>query len=111
MCYGCIKPRICILLKEDGKVATGTPDIYDGEVSIEIGWCKSCSKCKRCRQENRKPPNLISHRIYWTVGCPSSAVGEITLCNDVCDDHYSIEKDCPCSRTVRNLRSNKYTYL
>ncbi len=111
MCFGCIKPRICILLDDNGKPVTSTIDTYKGEVTEEIGWCEKCSRCKRCREEGRKPPNKVTHRIYWTVGCPDSALGEVVLCSDVCDDHHSVEQDCPCSQRARNLRSNKYTYL
>ena len=111
MCYGCIKPRICTLRDENDETVTSTVDTYNGEVTEKIGWCEKCSRCKRCREEKRKPPNKVTRRIYWTVGCPASAVGEFTLYSDVCDDHHSVEKDCLCSYTARDLHSNKYIYL
>ena len=111
MCLGCIKPRICVLQDKDGEPITDTIDTQKGEVTEEIGWCEKCSRCKRCREEKRKPPNKVTRRIYWTVGCSGMPDGEVTLCSDVCDDHHSVENDCPCSQTARDLHSNKYTYL
>ena len=110
-CLGCIRPRVCVLQDADGKRLTSTTDTKNGEITEEIGWCKKCSRCKKCRVEERKPPNQVTRRIYWTVGCTHSGVGEITLCEDVCDDHHSVERDCPCSETARNFHSDSYVYL
>ena len=103
-CYGCINPPICIL---EGPDNTTTVDTNDGEIEIKIAMCKTCALCIRCRKEERKNPNLIKHRIYWTVGCPSS---EFELCQDVCIEHYNVEKDCPCSEKARKFHSKPYIY-
>ncbi len=101
-CYNCINPRICVLKNADGTIVTNTVLTKTGEIEDEIGWCSECSECKRCS-------NRVTHRIYWTVGCPATV--EVTLCSDVCDDHCSVEQDCHFSQTARNFHSNSYTYL
>jgi hypothetical protein len=108
MCSDCTKQRICILRDENDKPITCTTDTKKGKIEEEIGWCEKCGQCRRCRKE-KKQPNKVTHRIYWTVGCSNSI--EVTLCEDVCDDHLSIERDCPYSEKSRNFHFNKYTYL